>query len=454
MDIKDLICRGNAVFQGLVNGRDIAADGAKLDNIANSKGQINGYASLDGSGKVPSTQLPAYVDDVIEGYFNTGDSKFYVEDTYVTEILGETGKIYVSLDTNKSYRWSGSAFIYITSGAVDSVNGETGLVDLKHYTCDDLVTLTNLLAEKTGNILIELTKDIALPTTTFTINENLANIWIRNYEFKIPQGGGQIIFSASNNCTISILSGMSLSGMGSCNVQLDSVGFSMILRLRYFSSYVSSFTKTVGTTGTVLIEFGTGYKLPNGGTLDTFELNSRWFTPTILDKLLAESTSVTEIANDSVFFLQVLGELKRIRWSNILNALQLDKLSGYVTSNFAGKIAKTLDVNTLNAEVTLFTVPSGTMCKCGNMADSTCKIYVFGTETSMSDDAVVDVTFNNFLGTARTRTFTLDTLGRDPYVFVCDLVDRKIGAGDVKVKVTTAGTGEAGNVIITTDAVW
>ena len=34
MDIKDLICRGNAVFQGLVNGRDIATDGAKLDNIA------------------------------------------------------------------------------------------------------------------------------------------------------------------------------------------------------------------------------------------------------------------------------------------------------------------------------------------------------------------------------------------------------------------------------------
>ena len=33
MDIKDLICRGNAIFQALVNGRDIAADGEKLDNI-------------------------------------------------------------------------------------------------------------------------------------------------------------------------------------------------------------------------------------------------------------------------------------------------------------------------------------------------------------------------------------------------------------------------------------
>ena len=133
---------------------------------------------------------------------------------------------------------------------------------------------------------------------------------------------------------------------------------------------------------------------------------------------------------------------------------KLDTLTNNINTNFAGKIAKTLNVNTLNAEVTLFTVPSGTMCKCGNMADSACKIYIFGTKTSMSEDAVVDVTFNNFVGTARTRTFTLSTLGGDPYVFICDLVDQKIGSGDVKVKVTTAGTGTNGDVIITTDAVW
>ena len=30
------------------------------------KGQADGYASLDGTGKVPSTQLPAYVDDILE----------------------------------------------------------------------------------------------------------------------------------------------------------------------------------------------------------------------------------------------------------------------------------------------------------------------------------------------------------------------------------------------------
>ena len=133
---------------------------------------------------------------------------------------------------------------------------------------------------------------------------------------------------------------------------------------------------------------------------------------------------------------------------------KLDSIGGYVTSNFAGKIAKTLDVNTLNAEVSLFTVPSGTMAKCGNMSDSTCKIFIFGTKASMSDDAVIEVTYNNFVGTARTRTFTLSTLNTDPYVFTCDLADQKIGPGEVKVKVTTAGTSTNGNVIITADAVW
>ncbi len=43
---------------------------------------------------------------------------------------GTQGKIYVALDTNKTYRWSGSTYVYITSGAVDSVAGKTGVVTL------------------------------------------------------------------------------------------------------------------------------------------------------------------------------------------------------------------------------------------------------------------------------------------------------------------------------------
>lgn len=76
------------------------------------KGAANGLAELDSTGKVPSAQLPSFVDDVVEGYLNGG--KLYKEEAHTTEIAGEAGKIYVDLHTEKTYRWSGTAFIVIS----------------------------------------------------------------------------------------------------------------------------------------------------------------------------------------------------------------------------------------------------------------------------------------------------------------------------------------------------
>lgn len=80
------------------------------------KGVANGVAELDANGKVPASQLPSYVDDVIEGYYY--NSKFYEESTHTTEITPASGKIYVNLESddnqNKTYRWSGSAYVVIS----------------------------------------------------------------------------------------------------------------------------------------------------------------------------------------------------------------------------------------------------------------------------------------------------------------------------------------------------
>lgn len=76
------------------------------------KGSADGLAELDSNGKVPSSQLPSYVDDVIEGYLSGG--KFYKESAHTTEISGESGKIYIDLSTEKTYRWSGSTFVVIS----------------------------------------------------------------------------------------------------------------------------------------------------------------------------------------------------------------------------------------------------------------------------------------------------------------------------------------------------
>lgn len=79
----------------------------------NSKiGVAGGIASLDSNGKVPSSQLPSYVDDVIE-----------VETIDNAPAEGETGKIYVAKDTGKCYRWSGTLYVEISKS--DSVTAST-----------------------------------------------------------------------------------------------------------------------------------------------------------------------------------------------------------------------------------------------------------------------------------------------------------------------------------------
>lgn len=74
-----------------------------LNVFISTKGQPSGLAELDSTGKVPAAQLPSYVDDVLE--FST-KAQF--------PQIGETGKIYVSKDTNLTYRWTGTQYLEIS----------------------------------------------------------------------------------------------------------------------------------------------------------------------------------------------------------------------------------------------------------------------------------------------------------------------------------------------------
>src|ERR1035437_6489890 len=97
---------------------DLAND--KLSALQTSLlGSNNGIAQLDSTGKVPVAQLPSYIDDIVEG---ATLAEF--------PVTGVHNHIYIALDTNKPYRWSGTTYVYITSGAVDSVAGKTGVVSL------------------------------------------------------------------------------------------------------------------------------------------------------------------------------------------------------------------------------------------------------------------------------------------------------------------------------------
>ena len=97
------------------------ADSAKI-------GVANGMASLDASGKVPADQLPSFVDDVVE-----------VANISAAPETGESGKIYVALDTGKCYRWSGTMYVEISSSDVVTASENNGYIkvngsDVKVFT--------------------------------------------------------------------------------------------------------------------------------------------------------------------------------------------------------------------------------------------------------------------------------------------------------------------------------
>lgn len=96
--------------------REGTTDGAFQVQEAGASWQtinVHNVATLDSNGKVPSSQLPSFVDDVIEGYLYNG--KFYKEAAHTTEIPAEAGKIYTDLSTNKTYRWGGTAYVEISA---------------------------------------------------------------------------------------------------------------------------------------------------------------------------------------------------------------------------------------------------------------------------------------------------------------------------------------------------
>lgn len=94
----------------------------KHDDFVATKGKANGFASLDGNGLVPSSQLPSYVDDVIEAYATydiseTGklsNIKLYSDPDHANPITGESGKIYLNITQDQppyQFRWSGTQFV-------------------------------------------------------------------------------------------------------------------------------------------------------------------------------------------------------------------------------------------------------------------------------------------------------------------------------------------------------
>ena len=104
MALNNVENKSSATIRGEITSSNVTAALGFTPLNTTLKGANSGVAELDANGKVPSSQLPSFVDDVLEY-----DSLSNFPTT------GETGKIYVAADTNKTYRWSGTAYVEISA---------------------------------------------------------------------------------------------------------------------------------------------------------------------------------------------------------------------------------------------------------------------------------------------------------------------------------------------------
>lgn len=156
-----------------INGKalssNISLSASDIGAIPTSqKGAASGVAELDSSGKVPSTQLPSYVDDVHEFNNRAAFPK-----------TGETGKIYIAKDTNKTYRWSGSTYVEIASGLAlgetssTAYRGDYGKIAYEH----------SLKAHAPSNAEANVQSD-------WSVSDTSSDAYIKNKPTSMPANGG------------------------------------------------------------------------------------------------------------------------------------------------------------------------------------------------------------------------------------------------------------------------
>lgn len=211
-------------ISGMLSSQTDLQDALNTKENTSNKGVADGYASLDSSGKIPSAQLPSYVDDVLE-YANL--SAF--------PTTGAGGVIYVALNTNKTYRWSGTAYVEISTSDVNSVNGLTGNISLdtsnipeaanKRYVTDAQRTiLTNTSGTNTGDkTVFGRSGNITAQAGDYTADQ-VTNAFNKSVDTSdsITEGVSKLFFTAAR-AIASVLTGFTVSGTRTAIIATDTI---------------------------------------------------------------------------------------------------------------------------------------------------------------------------------------------------------------------------------------
>lgn len=283
--------------------------------IQAQKAQPNGLATLDGNGLVPSSQLPSFVDDVLE-----------FSNLAAFPGVGETGKIYVALDTSRQYRWSGTVYTQLLAspGTTDDiVEGSINRFFTENRVLNTLLTgisfATNAAITGLDSIIVALGKIQAQINSIQALKADKA-IQVNagtglvgggdlsaNRTISMPNVGTAGTFGVANSTTqVTTDAQGRVTAIGSILISIISsqvTNFADTVRTTLLTGYVVGTSTALAATDTILQAFGkiqaqlntlfnrninTGYGLLGGGNLTA-------------DRTLAVNLFVEKPANNTPF---------------------------------------------------------------------------------------------------------------------------------------------------------
>lgn len=184
-------------------------------------GANSGVATLGADGKVPSSQLPSFVDDVIDAYIVSGatalSAGWLSKTSGGSALTPETDKIYVIVSSgeyqNKTYRWSGTTYVEISASPAQATESAAGIAELATQTevntgTDDQRIVTPLkLATLLGSKVITANNTaltVSSGVCTWTISNTIGSTAVLVQVFEISTNKQVMCEIAVTSSTITI----------------------------------------------------------------------------------------------------------------------------------------------------------------------------------------------------------------------------------------------------------
>lgn len=176
------------------------------------KSYVDGNFPKLSGGLIPSSYLPSYVDDVIEA---ANVASF--------PTTGESGKIYVALNTNLTYRWSGTTYVEISpslalgetsttayAGDKGKANA-TAIAALKAITISAGTGLTgggNLTSDRTISLKVATTTTLGGIKVGDRLSIDADGVLDATYTYTLPTASSSVLGGVKVGTTLDISSGV------------------------------------------------------------------------------------------------------------------------------------------------------------------------------------------------------------------------------------------------------